>query len=101
MDNRICPEFWSLCHFDLRPQSRELAEWCFPRASCKTPFSGNQNGIGWSTNTNRSANPVLFCKFLPRLEVWLDGLVIGPKTVQFQECRSVDKPDSLLKHDSL
>src|SRR5208283_3686926 len=33
-------------------------------ASCKTPFSGNQNGIGWSTNTNRSANPVLFCKFL-------------------------------------
>ena len=34
------------------------------RASCKTPFSGNQNGIGWSTNTNRSANPVLFCKFL-------------------------------------
>src|SRR5208337_5339918 len=36
------------------------------RASCKTPFSGNQNGIGWSTNTNRSANPVLFCKFLLR-----------------------------------
>src|SRR5208337_1770653 len=39
-----------------------------PLASCKTPFSGNQNGIGWSTNTNRSANPVLFCKFLPHVE---------------------------------
>jgi len=40
------------------------AKCSFWLASCKTPFSGNQNGIGWSTNTNRSANPVLFCKFL-------------------------------------
>src|SRR5208337_5593466 len=33
-------------------------------ASCKIPFSGNQNGIGCSTNTNRSANLAQFCKCL-------------------------------------
>src|SRR5271166_1024600 len=46
------------------------AKCSFWLASCKTPFSGNQNGIGWSTNTNRSANPVLFCKFLVSIEIY-------------------------------
>jgi hypothetical protein len=41
---------------------------CVIRASCKTLFSGNQNGIGCSTNTNtnRSANLAQFCKCLIR-----------------------------------
>ena len=49
------------------------------RASCKTPFSGNQNGIGCSTNTNRSANLAQFCKCLYVIDDSISGLSRCPR----------------------
>jgi hypothetical protein len=48
----------------LQQYSEEIIEGRSLLSVLQNPFSGNQNGIGCSTNTNRSANLAQFGKYL-------------------------------------